>query len=225
MDVRLAETLGRLAQEIGAEMRDLLAAFPQGRHENPNHAQAVVQVLAKLAFRHALFEVRVGGRQHPHVDFLRFRLSDRHDLLLLQEPEQLGLDVEREIADFVQEQCAARRRPHQPGLIRHRPGEAAALVTKQLAVGQVAAGGGAVVRQKGRGASMRPHVNGAGDELLTGAALARDQHVEIVALHPLNLFHDAVHGRAGAEEAGQQRLERSINREVGDRGGAIARRA
>ena len=53
-------------------------------------------------------------------------------------------------------------------------------------------------------------MDGARDEVLAGAALARDQHRQVVALQPLNLFGDAVHRRARADEAGKQRLERPL---------------
>ena len=50
------------------------------------------------------------------------------------------------------------------------------------------------------------------DELLAGAALAGDQHGQIVALQPLNLLDDAGHRGAGGEESRQQRLERADRR-------------
>ena len=56
-------------------------------------------------------------------------------------------------------------------------------------------------------------MDGARDQFLAGAALAGDQHRQIVALHPLNLIDDARHRGAGAEKPGQQRLERSIDGE------------
>ena len=118
MDVRLAEPLRRLAQEVGAQMRDLLAPFAQRRHVDPDDAQPVIQILAELAFGDALFEVGVGRREHADVHLLRLGLADRHDLLLLEKPQQLGLDVERQIADFVEEQRAAGGGAHQARLIR-----------------------------------------------------------------------------------------------------------
>ena len=108
VDVGLAEALGRLAQEERAQVRDLLAALAQRRHVDADDAQPVVQILAELAFGDALLEVGVGGGEHPHVDALRPRLADRHDLVLLEEAQQLRLDVERQVADFVEEQRAAR---------------------------------------------------------------------------------------------------------------------
>ena len=134
--------------------------------------------------------------------------------LLLEEAQQLGLHVERQVADFVEEQRAAGGRPNQPRLIDDRAGEAAAPVTEELAVGEIAAGRRAVEGQEHRGAAMRADVDGPRDELLARSAFAGDEHREIVALQPLNLFDDARHGRARREEAGQQRFEGAVDGET-----------
>jgi hypothetical protein len=54
--VRLSETLRRFAQEEAREMRNFLAAVAQGGHDDTDDGEAVVEILAKLSFRHALFE-------------------------------------------------------------------------------------------------------------------------------------------------------------------------
>jgi len=96
VDVGLAQPLERLAQEERAQVRDLLAPLSQWRDVDPDHAQAVVQIFAELAFRDALLEIRVGRRDHADVDALRFGLADGHDLVLLEEAQQLRLDVDRQ---------------------------------------------------------------------------------------------------------------------------------
>ena len=113
-----------------------------------------------------------------------------------------------------------------PGWSDDRAGEAAAAMAEQLAVGELARRGRAVVGQERGGAARRADVDGARDQLLAGAALAGDQHRQVVALQPLNLIDDARHRGAGAEESRQQRLERALDRaDVGRaRSGARARR-
>ena len=60
-------------------------------------------------------------------------------------------------------------------------------------------------------AARRSGVDGARDEILAGAALAGDQHGQVVALQPLDLIGDALHRGAGADESRQQRLERPLD--------------
>ena len=106
---------------------------------NADDGEPVVQILAEFAFGDPLFQVGIGRGNHADVDPLRPRLADRHDLALLEKPKQLRLDVERQVADFVEEQRAAGRRSHQAQLIVDRAREAAPSVAEQLAVGELAA--------------------------------------------------------------------------------------
>src|SRR5512144_2938616 len=107
MNVRLAKPFACFAQEVRAEMRDVLPPLPQGRDVNPDDAEAVVEVLSEFSFLDALLEVRVGGGKDPDVYRLRSRLTNGHHLALLEEPQQLRLDIDRQVADFVEEQRAA----------------------------------------------------------------------------------------------------------------------
>ena len=101
-------------------MGDLLAPLAQRRHVDADHAETIEQVLAELAVGHALFEIGVGGGDDADVDALGPRVADRQDLALLEEPQQLRLHVERQVADLVEEQraadarCAARRADRRP---------------------------------------------------------------------------------------------------------------
>src|SRR5207247_4408572 len=58
LDVRLPEALLGFTQEERAEQRDFLAPFAQRRDVDTDHAQPVVKILAKLALRHPLLEIR-----------------------------------------------------------------------------------------------------------------------------------------------------------------------
>ena len=107
LDVRFPEALGRFTQEVRAQVRDFLPALAKRRHVDADDVQPVVEVFAKFSFGDALLEVRVGGCQHANIDALRPRLAERHDFVLLQKSQQLGLNVERKIANLVEEQRAA----------------------------------------------------------------------------------------------------------------------
>src|SRR5262245_57285376 len=163
-------------------MGNLLPAFAERRDVDSNHAEAVVQILSKLAFRDALFEVGVGRRKHANIHSLGTTLAHGDDFVLLEESQKLWLYIERKITDLVEEQRPARRRAHQPGLIGDRSREAASSVSEELAVRQFPAGRRAVVRQKRRAAAMRPDVDRSGDQLFTGSAFAGNQSGQIVAL-------------------------------------------
>jgi hypothetical protein len=90
------------------EGRDFLAALAERRQFERDDAQAVEEVLAEAAVLDHLRQVRVGGGDDADADASRLRVAQRVDPAGLEEAEQLGLDLEREVADFVEEDGAAR---------------------------------------------------------------------------------------------------------------------
>ena len=175
----------------------------------PDDAQTVIEIFPELALGDPLFEVGVRGGEHANVHGERPRFSDGHDFLL-EKTQELRLNVEGEVADFVEEQRAAGGRPDETLLIGDRAGEASSPMAEQLAIGQLARRCGAAYGQ-GTSPCCAASRNGSpAPRGPSGAAFARDQHGQVVPLHALNLIGKPVHRRAGADESGQERLERSL---------------
>ena len=210
LNIRFAESLRGFAEKKRTEVGNLFPSLPQRRHMDTDDGEAVIEILTELAFRDALLEVGIGRGEHSNVHTLRTSFPHRHDLGLFEKTQQLGLYVERKIADFIQEQRAPGRGSDEARLIGDCTRKRSAPVAEQLAVGQITAGRRAVVRKKHGGAPMRPDVNALRDEFLAGAALTGDEHGEVVALQPLNVLDEADHRRAHGDESGQQRLERTV---------------
>ena len=79
-------------------------------------------------------------RDHADVDVDRLRLADAPDLAAIEHAQQLRLEVERELADLVEEQRAAVRGLDQALLVAGGAGEAALRVAEQLATRSARAG-------------------------------------------------------------------------------------
>ena len=92
------------------EQRDLLAPLAQRRDVQPDDVEAVEEVLAEAAVGDQRVEVGVGGGDDADVDAMGPGLAERMDLARLEEAQQLGLHVEADVADLVEEQRAAARR-------------------------------------------------------------------------------------------------------------------
>ena len=56
--------------------RDVLAAIAKGRHQDREHAQPVVEILAEASGLHLGLEIPVGGSYHPDVDLDRPIVTD-----------------------------------------------------------------------------------------------------------------------------------------------------
>ena len=78
-----------------------------GLHDRED-VQAVVEIAAGTSLAATIsFEVAIGRRDEPHVDADRPRAAEPLELLLLQDAQQLRLQLERDVADLVEEQRAA----------------------------------------------------------------------------------------------------------------------
>ena len=133
----LAELRVVAAQEERRERRDVLDALAQRRQRDRDHAQAEVEVLAEPAFLHRLVEVDVGGGDQAEVGLDRAGAADALDLALLNRAQQLGLQVEPQVADLVEEERAAGGELELADLLADRAGERALLVAEEHAFDQV----------------------------------------------------------------------------------------
>src|SRR5262245_12260072 len=105
--------------------------------------------------------------------------SYRPHFAFLDRAQQLRLKVQRHVADLVQEQRAAMRRPNETFAVARRTGKRALLVTEELAFEQRFRNRSAVHRNEGPGTSRARAMNRLREELLTGTALTLDDDVHI----------------------------------------------
>ena len=89
----------------------------EGRQVDGDDLQPVVEVLAEAAPLDLVVEVLVRGADEADVDGARARLADPADLLLLEDAEELGLEGERQVADLVEEERAARGLLDEPDFV------------------------------------------------------------------------------------------------------------
>jgi hypothetical protein len=147
-------------------------AGPLGQAGDLHHdfGQAIPQVFAKPPVGNHRFQVLVRGTDDARVHRDRTATADPLDRAFLQEAQQLDLELQRNVAHFIQEQRAA------VGLLDlalgglHRAGESALFVAEQLAFQQVFRDRGAVDRHKGAAGPARSLVQPARQQFLAGAA-------------------------------------------------------
>ena len=152
------------------QQRDVVAALAQGRQHDREHVQAVVEVAAEAAVGDHRGQVAVGGGHQAHVHLDRLGAAQALELLLLQDAQQLGLQLQRDVADLVQEQRAPVRQLEAADLLADGAGEGALLVAEQLALQQPRGDGRAVELDEGAARARAQVVHGAGDEFLARAA-------------------------------------------------------
>ena len=163
-------------------------------------AESVEQIRPELALRGPPLQVAVRGRDQAHVGADGLVAADALECLLLEHAQDLGLEGQRHVADLVEEDRAAVALLELADAAAVGAGEGALLVAEQLALEQVLGDGRAVEGQErclGAGAVL---VDGAGDQLLAGAALAGDQHGKGLVGDAADRLEDLLHRRAAAHE-------------------------
>src|SRR5207253_3689410 len=134
----------KLLHEVADERRDVLRAIPQRRERDREDVQPVVEVVAEGPGRHHLREISVGRRDESDVDSFGARAAEPFELLLLEHAQQLRLELERNVADFVEEEGPAVRQLEAPDPLRDGAREGPSLVAEQLALEKTGRDGGAV---------------------------------------------------------------------------------
>ncbi len=70
------------------------------------HVQTVEQVAAEFFFFHRPNQIAIGGGDQPHVHPDRLRSSQPLELLVLQNAQQFGLQLQRNVSHLVEQQSA-----------------------------------------------------------------------------------------------------------------------
>ena len=146
----------------------------------------------------------------------RLGIADALERALLQHAQQLGLQLERDLGDLVEEQRALAGELEPAGAIGDRAGERALDVTEQLALEHAGRERGAVDRDERLVAVGGRAVDRARDQLLAGAGLAADQHRRARRRHRADLLpHVADRGALAEDVAGLVRRASARARRAG----------
>jgi hypothetical protein len=80
---------------------NVLLTLPKRWEVNREDVQAVVEVCAEPVLPHGLSQVSIRGSDHPYFDLYRARAPYPLEFPLLESPEELRLQLQRQVADFV----------------------------------------------------------------------------------------------------------------------------
>ena len=80
-----------------------------GAVDKREYVQAVVQVFAETSGGDFAAQVAIRRRQHAHIERDRHAAAEALDFAFLQHAQQLRLQAERHLGDFVEQQRAALR--------------------------------------------------------------------------------------------------------------------
>ena len=193
----------RARDERVDEERDVLLALPQRREADGDDAEAVEEVLAELPFLDEAAEVGVRRGDDADVRVDRLDGADGEELALLEDPEELGLGLERHGADLVEEDRPAVGDLEEALLLGDRSGEGPLRVAEEVRLEEVGRHRAGVDGDERAGGAQREAVEGARDELLAGAALARDEDRRARGGGLADRLEDLLHRGRAADHLGE----------------------
>ncbi len=171
----LADLPSEKRQQVLGQL-DAVGPFPQRRARSARHVEPEQEVVAKFARGDGRIEIAVGGGDQPHVGRAGARFADAFVALLFEKAEQLGLKLEGQLADLVEEQSAPLGRGDLALGIGDSSGERAAGMAEERAFEQFGAQARAAHRDKGPLGPAAPGVDRPRQHALARAALSPDQH-------------------------------------------------
>src|SRR5690606_20979312 len=174
-----AKVVAQADQEQLGELDDVVAALAQGRHRDHSAGEAIEKIFAESTFGDFVAEVAMSRRDHANVDGSDLGgLAETGELAALEHPQQLDLELERQLADFVEEQGPAVRLLEYARLVAIGTGECPLAKTEHRRVGERGCDRAAIEGDEWLRPSLGQLVNRAGGKLLASAGLAEDQDVE-----------------------------------------------
>ena len=126
--------VGEPAGKMPGQQRNVVKALAQRRDENLDDIQAVKEILAETAGRDAIFEMAVAGGHQMDVHRDGVLAADPLKGAGFEDAEQLGLDAQADVRDFVEEEGAAVGAFEAAGALCGGAGERAFLMPKQFAL-------------------------------------------------------------------------------------------
>jgi hypothetical protein len=160
----------------------------------------MIEIAAKAALLHQVLEIMVGSGHNAHIHGDLFASAQAVIRHAIEHAQQLYLDLQVEIADFIQEKRTFVGHFKEARLLGIGPAEGAFFITKKLAFHQVLRDGRAVNVNQRAVAAQRKVVDGVRDHLLARAGFTHNQHGRGMTRNFFGKFHHALQRRASDDE-------------------------
>ena len=175
------------------QQRDVFAPLAQRRHRNLNRVQTEEEILPEAARVDLRVEVGVCGGDDPDVGPPRAGTAHPLELAGLEHAQQLGLEVQRDVGDLIQEQRPAFGQFEAADAVALGVGEGAFDMAEELALEQPLRQAAGVHRHQGAPGAAGHGVQRLRDGALARAVLAGEQHVGVGRTHSRNQIEHRAH--------------------------------
>src|ERR1700689_366204 len=119
---RLLHAAGVIHCKMVDQQTDIFRPFTQGRQFNGENAEPIEEVGAKFEIVDHLSEITMCGADHAHIGMNRGSTAETLELSFLEDAKNFWLQLQRKVADLVQEQGASVSPLESSNTARDRPG-------------------------------------------------------------------------------------------------------
>src|SRR5882672_347616 len=182
------------------QLRNVIHAVSERHYMNRKDVQPVIEIFAEMARRCFLLQVAIGRRDGPHIRYACAVLPDALVAFLLEDSKKLALHLQRNFADFVQENGAALRCFKASRAVFDCAGEGASDVSEEFALEKIFRNGRAIDPDERFVFALAAVVDFSRDQLFAGARLTRNEHRSLRWRDQVNLVDDLAQGGALADE-------------------------
>src|SRR5215470_9343644 len=165
-----------LAEEVFGQYEHVTLPLSQGGQMNAKYGEAIVQIHAEAALADDVPQVSVGGRDEADVGLERRRSAHALVLTLLKDAQELRLRRGRQLSDLVEKQRAACGELEAAALELVGSREGTPLMAEKFRLDEGLRQRCAVDGHERALGTPTRIVDGASDELLSRAALTRQEH-------------------------------------------------
>jgi hypothetical protein len=178
----------------------VFATIPQRRQGDRENIQTIVQVAAKFLTVHHSLEVPVRSGDEAYVYAMGPTTSKAFEFLLLQNTEELRLQGEWHVADFIKKESPFVSQFEAANSLCDCAGKSTPFMAKELTFEQVEGNRRTVQLDQRLAATGTRIVNRVSDEFLASAGFSLDQNSRVHRRYPFGLFQNGSQGRAVADD-------------------------
>ncbi len=172
---------------------------PHGGHAKGDldfhRVQPEQQVLSELARGNFVFKPGIGGTEQADVGSLGPGRTHALEFARLQHTQKRGLQLQRDVGDFIQEKCAALCQLEPAHTICFGIRESAPHMAEKLALEQAFGEAAHIHRDERFAGTRRGGVQGPRDEPFAASVLAGDEHIGLRRPNTTNQIEDRPHRR------------------------------
>src|SRR3954447_24663759 len=172
------------------EQRNIACPFAKRREPDWKHVQPIIQVHSEPLFSHHTLKILVRSGNYPHIDASRLRTPESFELLFLNHAQELGLKLDRQLANFVQEKRTTMGGLKPTYSLCQGPSKGTSLMSKELALDQRGRDCRTVECYEPLLASGASVMNGSSDDLFPCTRLTANENRTIHRRHGFQLFNN-----------------------------------